>query len=192
MKKLLNKKTLLVGLVLAVAFFNTLLAKYIHPTVQIPGSVAEEVAEYVLPDTESENVQLGPYLVTYVVDGDTIDVDINGVLKRVRYIGVDTPENAVEENPAECFAREATEFNRELVEGKYVTLVKDVSEVDKYGRLLRYVYAEDEFVNLSLIKGGYARFVTFPPDVSQASVLLEAERGSKEAGLGLWGSVCSG
>jgi hypothetical protein len=69
--------------------------------------------------------------VTYIVDGDTIDVAIGGTTYRVRYIGMDTPERG------DYFFSEATEANRALVEGQQVILVKDVSETDRYGRLLR-------------------------------------------------------
>jgi len=71
-----------------------------------------------------------------VIDGDTIEVDIDGALYKVRYIGIDTPE------VGQLYADEATKKNRELVEGKVVWLEKDVSETDKYNRLLRYVYVE--------------------------------------------------
>jgi micrococcal nuclease len=67
--------------------------------------------------------------VTYIVDGDTIDVSIGGTTYRVRYIGIDTPERG------DYFFSEATEANRVLVEGQQVILVKDVSETDRYGRL---------------------------------------------------------
>ena len=60
----------------------------------------------------------------------------------MRYIGIDTPEMG------EAFGLEAWQANRELVEGKVVYLERDVSETDKYGRLLRYVYADDIFVNV--------------------------------------------
>ena len=77
--------------------------------------------------------------VVRVIDGDTIEVEIDGTSYRVRYIGIDTPETVHPQKPVECFGKEASEKNRELVEGKRVRLEKDVSDTDKYGRLLRYV-----------------------------------------------------
>lgn len=94
--------------------------------------------------------------VTRVIDGDTIEVDIGGVLYKVRYIGIDTPE-LDDERPEFCaLAQEATRYNRQLVEGKEMRLEKDVSETDHYGRLLRYVYVGDTFVNAELVSAGLA------------------------------------
>ena len=88
-----------------------------------------------------------------VVDGDTIDIEINGERQRVRYIGMNTPERG-----EPCFD-EATQANVDLALGKAVHLVSDVSETDRYGRLLRYVYVGDVFVNLELVAQGYAEAV---------------------------------
>jgi len=74
-----------------------------------------------------------------VIDGDTIEVGIQGSLYKVRYIGIDTPEVVHPPEPAEYFSKEASEKNRELVDGRTVRLEKDVSETDEHGRLLRYV-----------------------------------------------------
>lgn len=186
----MNKKALVVGLVMAIAFLNTLLAKYIHPSVQLPETVADDVAEYVLSDKNTNETDNTLYSVTHVVDGDTIDVNIDGEIRRVRYIGIDTPESVKPDVEVQCFGLESTAKNKELVEGKQVRLVRDISDVDKYDRLLRYVYVGDEFVNLSLIEEGYARSVTFPPDVAKIDVFLEAERNAKAENKGMWGDVC--
>src|SRR3989344_4113968 len=76
-------------------------------------------------------------LVSKVIDGDTIEIE--GGMK-VRYIGIDTPETSHPTKGVQCFGRQATERNRQLVEGKKVILEKDISETDKYGRLLRYIW----------------------------------------------------
>lgn len=115
--------------------------------------------------------------VTRVVDGDTIDLE-NG--KRLRYIGIDTPETY------ECYASQATQKNKELVLGKYIALEKDVSEVDKYGRLLRYVYVGGVFVNDYLVRQGFANVATYPPDVKYADQFRQAEREARENKRGLW------
>ena len=119
------------------------------------------------------------YLVTKVIDGDTIVLE-NG--ERVRYIGIDTPE--ISQN--ECFALEAKKKNEELVLGKRVRLEKDVSERDKYGRLLRYVYVGNIFVNDYLVRNGYAYAVTYPPDVKYSERFLQAQREARENKRGLW------
>ena len=120
--------------------------------------------------------------VTRVIDGDTIEIE--GGYK-VRYIGIDTPE-LTGDPTRRCFGKEAREKNRELVEGKKVRLVKDVSEVDRFGRLLRYVYVDELFVNEYLVSEGYAYAATFPPDVMFQELLKEAENEGREQNRGLW------
>lgn len=120
--------------------------------------------------------------VEFVVDGDTVDVLLDGESYRVRYIGVDTPERD------EPFYEEAVAANGALVDGAEVVLVRDVSEVDQYGRLLRYVYLTDgTFVNAELIAQGYGRVVTFPPDVAQVDAFSDLQAAAREQGMGLWG-----
>lgn len=126
---------------------------------------------------------------TRVIDGDTIEVEIEGESYKVRYIGIDTPELHHPTKPVEYFAQEAYEKNRELVEGKTVFLEKDVSETDRYGRLLRYVYVGDTFVNAYLVQQGYALVSTYPPDVKYQERFLELQREAREAGRGLWAEV---
>jgi micrococcal nuclease len=124
-----------------------------------------------------------------VVDGDTIKVDVDGQVYTVRYIGIDTPETVHPDEPVEWMGPEASEANRKLVEGQTVYLEMDVSETDRYGRLLRYVYLADGlFVNAELVRLGYAHAVTFPPDVKYQDLLLEMQREAREAGRGLWAS----
>lgn len=125
------------------------------------------------------------FLVSRVVDGDTIEL-ANG--EKVRYIGINAPESVKPNTPVECFALEAKEKNRELVEGKEVRLEKDVSNKDKYGRLLRYVYVGDLFVNLVLVKDGYANVSTYPPDIKYAATLTKAQTEARSKGAGLWTS----
>jgi endonuclease YncB( thermonuclease family) len=116
--------------------------------------------------------------VTRVVDGDTIDVNINGQPYTVRYIGVNTPERG------EACYNEATQANSLFVSGQTVRLVKDVSEADQYGRLLRYVYVGNTFVNQALVEQGYAEAVSYPPDTAQYNFLLGLERQARAANRG--------
>jgi len=131
------------------------------------------------------------HFVTRVVDGDTILVDINGKEKRVRYIGIDAPESVRPDHPVECFGNEASEYNRSLVEGKWVRLERDVSDTDKFGRLLRYIFIDDSLVNLKLVSNGYANAVTYQPDVKYNKTFLEAEKEARIKEKGLWGRGCS-
>lgn len=125
--------------------------------------------------------------VTRVIDGDTIELEDG---RKVRYIGIDTPETKAPNRPVECFGQQAAEFNRSLVEGQEVRLEKDVSETDRYGRLLRYVYQDDEFINLTLVSQGYAVASSYPPDIAKQEELRVAEAQAREVGAGLWSS-CS-
>lgn len=119
--------------------------------------------------------------VVRVIDGDTIDVRFDdGSVRRVRYIGINTPERD------EDFYTEATKANAVLVLGKEVRLAKDVSETDKYGRLLRYVYAGETFVNAELVKRGYAAAATYPPDVRYADYFVGLAAEARSDGVGLW------
>jgi micrococcal nuclease len=127
------------------------------------------------------------FLVTKVIDGDTIEIEGG---KRVRYIGIDTPETVHPSKPVECYGKEASNKNIELVLDKKVSLVKDVSETDKYGRLLRYVYVGDVFVNDYLVKEGYAKASTYPPDVKFNEQFLTSQKYAIDNDKGLWGSTC--
>jgi micrococcal nuclease len=118
--------------------------------------------------------------VTQVIDGDTIIIADGS---RVRYIGIDTPEL----HPApEAFGIEAWQVNRELVEDKLVRLERDVSQTDRYGRLLRYVYVDGIFVNAELVRRGLAQVKAYPPDTKYHNHLKELETEARQAGRGIW------
>jgi len=141
------------------------------------------------PIDHSIKTQYGvPILVRRVIDGDTIEL-ING--DRVRYIGMDTPEEVDPDKPVQCFAAEGAEKNRELVQGEMVTLQKDVSHYDLHGRWLAFVYLTDgTFVNLALVKEGFAFSYPYPPDISKAPEFAAAEAEARSENDGLWGA-CS-
>lgn len=130
------------------------------------------------------------YRVTKIIDGDTIEIETG---EKVRYIGVDTPELHHPQKSVQCFGYEAMIKNKQLVEGRRVRLEKDISEVDKYKRLLRYVFLVDEiatktatFINEVLVREGYARLATYPPDIKYQNVFLQAEKQARENKRGLW------
>ena len=129
----------------------------------------------------------GQVYVSRAVDGDTIVVQAGGGEYRIRYIGIDTPETVAPGRPVEHFGKEAWERNKALVEGKVVTLEKDVSETDRYGRLLRYVYVDGVMVNAVLVEEGYARSSSYPPDVRHQELFTRLEREARNARRGLWG-----
>ncbi len=150
------------------------------------GETAEEFqSEEFASDTKETATEL--IKVTKVIDGDTIEIEEG---QRVRYIGIDTPETVHPNEPIECFGVEASNKNKELVLGKNVSLEKDVSETDKYGRLLRYVWVGDLMVNEYLVREGYAQSSTYPPDVKYQDRFVEAQRKAREESKGLWSSYC--
>jgi micrococcal nuclease len=133
-----------------------------------------------LPDTATVRV-------TRVVDGDTIEVDYQGEEEDVRYIGVDTPESVKPDTPVQCYALAASHFNERLVEGEEVRLTFDAERRDVYGRLLAYVHLNKTFVNAELVRRGYARTLTIPPNDRFAGLFDHLEQAAADAGRGLWG-----
>lgn len=131
--------------------------------------------------------------VTGVVDGDTIKVRRAGqtIIETIRYIGMDTPETVHPTRGVQPFGKEASDFNKTLVIGKQVRLEKDVSETDRFGRLLRYVWVTDAqgvdmMVNAELVRQGLAKVSTYPPDVKHTELFRALEREARAAGRGLW------
>ncbi|USG63694.1 thermonuclease family protein [Brevibacillus ruminantium] len=123
--------------------------------------------------------------VSRVVDGDTFEISTG---EKVRLIGVDTPETVKPNHPVEPYGKEASDFSKKLLTGQEVRLVFDVEPYDRYKRLLAYVYLSDgTFVNEKLVRDGYARIMTVPPNVAKADLFLEAEREARENNRGLWG-----
>jgi len=98
-----------------------------------------------------------------IIDGDSILVDLNGQNYEVRYIGINAPEFY---GLNDVSAQNATAINRELVFGKTITMVRDIRELDKYGRLLRFVFTDDYFVNAELVRRGVAEIYDYTPDIS--------------------------
>jgi len=115
-----------------------------------------------------------------VINGDIIEVDLNGKVYKVRYIGINSPEY---DQP---YGYEATQANSSLVFGKTIILEKDVSETDKYGRLLRYVFVGDLFINAHLVKFGWAQAATYPPDVKYSDLFVSLEKEARENNRGCW------
>ncbi len=146
----------------------------VTPTIALPAGVS---------DCMPTNTERSIGNVTKVVDGDTIDVRIGNQTYRVRYIGIDAPESATTQ---EQLGRQASNKNKELVQDKIVTLIKDVSETDRYNRLLRYVLVGDTFVNYELVRLGFASAIAYPPDVACESVFLGAQQSAMSALAGLW------
>lgn len=132
--------------------------------------------------------------VAKAIDGDTVELTTG---EKVRYVGIDTPETKHPTKGVQCFGREASARNKELVEGKKILMEKDVSNTDRYDRLLRYIYLpnpeasqEAIFVNEYLVEQGYAQALTYPPDVKYNQIMLNAQKAAQQGKKGLW-SKCN-
>jgi micrococcal nuclease len=136
------------------------------------------------------------YRVFRVIDGDTIDVEKDGVRVRVRLIGVDTPETVDPRRPVQCFGKEASLRAKELLNGKLVRLETDPSQglYDKYDRMLAYVYLPDETLfNKVMISRGYAHEYTYRLPYHYQQEFKAVERAAREEKRGLWADgICSG
>jgi len=125
-------------------------------------------------------------IVVHVDDGDTIDVRVDGRVERVRYIGIDAPEIAHEGSGGAPGGEAAARLNRTLLRGRHVRLELDQERRDRYGRFLAYVWAGGTMVNLEMVRLGYARALTIPPNVRYARRFARAEASAARAALGLW------
>jgi micrococcal nuclease len=125
--------------------------------------------------------------VVAIIDGDTINVDLQGQRERVCDIGINTPETKHPTRGIEPYGPEAAEANTRLVAGQTVRLELDVEGRDRYGRLLAYVSVGEVMVNAELIRQGYAQVATFPPNVKYQELFLRLQREAREAKRGLWG-----
>lgn len=179
------KKILIVGIGILVLFIGIGIGLKLGKT-QPPSSIAPTATDQKIGEATSQNKsEVGTVKITRVIDGDTIEIEGG---ERVRYIGIDTPETLDPRKPVQCFGVEASNKNKELVERKMVRLEKDITDRDKYNRLLRYVWVGDTFINLELVKQGFAYSYSYPPDIKHQEQFINAQREARENKLGLWDS----
>ncbi|MDD5079334.1 MAG: thermonuclease family protein [Candidatus Omnitrophica bacterium] len=179
-------------LVLLVAFFTVIPFFYgCDPS----NAGISATGEFSLPWGRTYNYE--DILVTRVIDGDTLKLE-NG--KRVRLIGIDTPEmhesakldrdsqrSGQDKKAIQAMGRRSSDFTKGLVEGKRVRLEFDVERLDRYDRILAYVYLGDgTFVNAEIIKQGYASLMTYPPNVRHVDIFKQLYREARENNRGLW------
>lgn len=126
--------------------------------------------------------------VSRVIDGDTIEVNVSGRIYTVRYIGIDSPETVNPRTPIQCFGPEASQKNTELVAGKTVYLERDIIDTDRYGRLLRYVWLENQvLVNETLVIEGFAKADAHPDYTKHTERLSAAQDQARKLRNGMWG-----
>jgi endonuclease YncB( thermonuclease family) len=137
-----------------------------------------------VPMTTVVMAQTETATVASVTDGDTIRVLLpDGSNEPVRLIGIDAPE------PNQSFGGDAKALLASLVAGQTVRLVPDVSDRDRFGRLLRYVYTGEQFINQKMVESGLAIAREYPPDTINAEVLADAQREAEAAGRGQWSTT---
>lgn len=142
------------------------------------------------PSNDFDNMTKG--VVTYVTDGDTFTVQTeDGQEQRVRPILVDAPEICHRNSPKDCepedFGLEATDFAEEILLGETVYLEQDVSETDRYDRVLSYVYLENgDMYQELLLAEGLAKVAVYPPDTKYQVHLEKLEATAQENKIGIW------
>lgn len=172
--------------------FVTLIASSVDQDVGVEREAVQGMGENV---NNSENeIDKTFAKVTRVVDGDTIQVDIDGDKFTVRLIGIDTPETVAPRKEVECFGKEASDFLKNLIDSKTVELVEDKTQgnTDRYGRLLRYVFLDELNVNLKLVEQGYAYEYTFRSPYNFQTEFKNAQNEAMQNQLGLWDEICDG
>jgi endonuclease YncB( thermonuclease family) len=174
---------------LALAILLLALAVYVVAS-ELTGTDDDDAAHDPVAASEiSRPADAAPSRVAYVHDGDTLFLDPDGGGSselKVRLIGIDTPELRPE---VECYGLEARDRLRALLpEGAAVWVAEDAGPLDQYGRSLLYLWTGDgDFVNLLLVREGYASAVDIAPNDAYWPELRAAERAAQDAGAGMWG-----
>ena len=158
------------------------------------GLACEELQPGAAPAWWTETVPVGaePAQLASVIDGDTIRVNLGGVEEPVRLILIDTPETHDPDDPPECYGQEATTYLSWLLSlGGQLYLESDVTDRDRYDRLLRYAWLDfgdghPFLVNEVMVRSGYAALYTYPPDVKYVEQIREAQTFAREQEYGLW------
>jgi len=139
--------------------------------------------------TANTNNQHNVGTIVNIVDGDTVDINTNNITKRVRLIGINTPETKHPTKKTECYSKEANDYMEKLLpKGTKVNIVYDKKTTDKYGRVLAYIYVNSNnmFVNLNLVSNGYAKTMKFKPNILHAYEFEIAQTKAKTNQIGLW------
>ena len=151
-------------------------------------SVTESEREEVTtePDQPSDITTFDAEVVS-VTDGDTIKVRINGNVESVRFLLVDTPETNHPRLGKQPFGQDAKDFMKQMLEGKTVQLEKDISDRDKYGRLLYYLYVDGKSVQEELLRNGLARVAyVYAPNTKYVDQYYAIQKEAQKKGIGIW------
>ncbi|MGP4073549.1 thermonuclease family protein [Piscibacillus sp. B03] len=124
--------------------------------------------------------------VTRVVDGDTLEIQMNGEEEQVRLLLVDTPETKHPSKPVEPFGPEASEFVKEQLSGEEVRIVPGTERYDNYDRLLAYVFIDGETIQEKLLRNGLARTAYLYNDLTMLDDFHEAQQIAQDKDIGVW------
>lgn len=195
-KKYIFLSILIIGIFTFIFFRNSDILKFALENDNLDLNSLKKIVTSSLNSSQDYNTNFTEATVKRVVDGDTLVVNINKEDYKVRIIGVNTPESTTK---IETYGKEASNFTKSIMTlGKKIYLEKDVSETDKYGRLLRYVWLEvpneidrnnieNKMFNAILLKNGYAQVATYPPDVKYVDYFTNIQKEAKKKNIGLWG-----
>ncbi len=140
------------------------------------------------PGQAAQRDQPGLYSIAHFVDGDTIAVNMNGKVEKVRFVGVDTPETHKPNTPVQCYGPAAAAYTKNTIGTQKVRLVSDSlsTDRDRYDRLLRYVYLPDGTnLNEKLVQEGYGFYYPYFP-FSKSQQFAADEQAAIAAHKGLW------
>jgi endonuclease YncB( thermonuclease family) len=182
--------SIIIGLSLILAFLIYLLFGELSSKIDL-SDLVQISKQFENDDPKAEiNKALESYSVVKVVDGDTVHIERDGELLKIRMIGIDAPE--VRER--ECFANESTNKLKEMIgeNNVYIELDETQGEFDRYNRTLAYIFLSDQTnLNLEMIRQGYAHEYTYNKPYKYQSEFKQAQREARENERGLWGEgVC--
>ena len=127
------------------------------------------------------------YDVVRIVDGDTIIIDLSGENTKVRMIGIDTPESVHSDKSKNCqFGKTASDYTNNLLSGKKISIEYDEDKYDPYGRVLAYVYVDNNMVNYDLVANGYAVAKKYYPNTKYAEIFTQAQIEAEKSKRGMW------
>ena len=206
-------KRIIIAVILVIALSCTCLA---HPGKldSKGGHVDKETGEYhyhkgpnALESLEIRRNTLYKAKIERVVDGDTAIVSFifpdgkRYQKQRVRFLGVNTPETVHPNKPVEYYGKEASNFTKSQLANKTVWLQTDVSALDRYDRMLAYVWLEEpskgemdndevairtKMFNAKLLLDGYAQVMTVQPNSRYSEIFVRFQREAREGKIGLW------
>jgi len=151
-------------------------------------------------DFNNENVndsEIVSGVVARVIDGDTADIRVNGSDRRVRFLGVDTPETVHPTKGVQRYGKEASNFTKSYLTGRRVWLEYDKNPTDRYNRHLAYIWLSKpadfskenikrEMFNAKLLADGYAKVMIIKPNNKYEALFREIEHEAKKLKLGMW------